>query len=298
MDSLVPSGAMAQAPEGAGGAVESHASAARSVRDEVRERLSRLEVPFNRRGLDPYGVSRVHLEYFLTFLCGFYRHYFRVQSHGAQHVPARGRAMVVCNHSGGIAVDAAMVIASAFLELEPPRLAQGMAEKFLARMPFAGPWTWRVGQFTGLPEHALKLLEDDRLLMVFPEGARGTAKLYRERYSMVDFGTGFMRLALKTKTPIVPTGVLGGGAAVPTVMNLYGLGRLLGVPYLPVTPYLLPLPLPVSMEVHYGEPILFEGTGDEEDHLIAERVDVVKAKIAELIDRRREQRWQRGGAPS
>ena len=57
----------------------------------------------------------------------------------------------------------------------------------------------------GLPEHAVRLLEDDRLLLVFPEGARGTAKLFKDRNSLVRFGTGFMRLALQTGTPIVPT---------------------------------------------------------------------------------------------
>lgn len=269
------------------------AAAARSVREDVRARLERLELPFNRLGLDPYGISKQHLEHFLTFLGFFYRHYFRVWTFGAGNVPARGRAMLVGNHSGGFAVDAAMVIASSFLELEPPRLAQGMAEKFLARIPFAGEWTARFGQFTGLPEHSLRLLNDDRLLMVFPEGARGTAKLYSERYSMVEFGTGFMRQALQTRTPIIPMGILGGGAAVPTVTNLYKLGKALGFPYLPVTPYLIPFPLPVRLEIHYGEPLRFEGHGDEEDHLIERHVAVVKQKISELIDRRRQERWSK-----
>jgi 1-acyl-sn-glycerol-3-phosphate acyltransferase len=107
----------------------------------------------------------------------------------------------------------------------------------------------RTGNLTGLPEHAERLLEDDRLLMVFPEGARGTAKLYRERHSLVDFGTGFVRLAMKTKTPIVPFGFIGGGEAIPTIVNSYALGKLFGAPYVPITPYLFALPLPVSLEV-------------------------------------------------
>jgi 1-acyl-sn-glycerol-3-phosphate acyltransferase len=267
------------------------AEAARSLREEVRARLQRLEIPFNAVGIDPYGISRKHLEFFLGLLGFFHRYYFRVRTFGAENVPARGRAMLVGNHSGGVAVDAAMLITSAFFELDPPRLAQGMAEKFLARIPFAGQWTSRSGQFTGLPEHSLRLLEDDRLLMVSPEGARGTAKLYSERYSMVSFGTGFMRQALQTRTPIIPVGILGGGAAVPTIANLYGVGRMIGIPYLPVTPYLLPLPLPVRMEIHCGPPLHFEGTGDEEDHVIEGYVEVVKQRIASMIERRRKERW-------
>ena len=115
-----------------------------------------------------------------------------------------------------------MVIASCFLEMNPPRLAQGMVDKFINEFPFASLWSNKTGQFTGLPEHAIRLLEEDRLLMVFPEGARGTAKLWKERYSLVDFGTGFMRLALKTKTPIIPFGFLGGGDAIPTISTRSG----------------------------------------------------------------------------
>jgi 1-acyl-sn-glycerol-3-phosphate acyltransferase len=191
--------------------------------------------------------------------------------------------MLVGNHSGGVAIDGAMVIASMFFELDPPRLAQGMVEKFIEHLPFAGMWAARTGQFTGLPEHALRLLEDDRLLMVFPEGARGTAKLFSERYSLVDFGTGFLRLAMRTRTPIVPFGFVGGGNAVPTVFNAYKLGRALGAPYVPVTPYLLPVPLPVNMSVHYGEPLVFEGSGDEDDEVILARVDKVKRTVAQLM---------------
>lgn len=251
--------------------------------DSIRDLVNRLELPFNSLGVDPYGVSKKHLVVFFSALAFFYRHYFRVQAVGVEHVPRRGRAMLVGNHSGGYAIDGAMVITSMLLELEPPRLAQGMAEKFLNQLPVGSLWTSRCGQLTGLPEHAERLLHDDRLLMVFPEGARGTAKLYRERDSLVDFGTGFVRLALKTKTPIVPLGFVGGGDAVPTVHNSRTLGKLVGVPYVPFTPYGLALPLPAKMVVHYGEPLVFEGTGDEEDSVIRGYVDTVKARIAELI---------------
>ena len=255
--------------------------------DEIASRVERLELPFDARGLDDYGISKWHLRIAFRFLTFLYRNYFGVRSEGVQNVPPRGRAMLVGNHSGGIALDAAMVIASCFLELDPPRLAQGMAEKFINRLPIASTWASRCGQLTGLPEHAQRLLEDDRLLLVFPEGARGTAKLWKERWSLVDFGTGFMRLALRTKSPIVPFAFIGGGDAIPTVSNLYKVGKLLGMPYLPVTPWLLPLPRPVKLEVHYGEPLRFEGTGSEEDDAIQGHVEQVKSSIAGLIERGR-----------
>jgi len=261
-------------------------------RDSIRARVDRLELPFDEFGVDPYGISKKHLAFAYEVLGFLYRRYFSVECRGIENVPARGRAMLVGNHSGGIPIDGMMVIASMFYAMDPPRLAQGMVEKFINRFPVASLWSNRTGQFTGLPEHAVRLLEEDRLLMVFPEGARGTAKLWSERYSLVDFGTGFMRLALRTRTPIVPFGFLGGGDAVPTVLNAYALGKLVGVPYVPVTPYGLALPLPVKLEIEYGTPMRFEGDGSEDDEVIVGYVDEVKRRIAEMLDRGR--RLRRG----
>jgi 1-acyl-sn-glycerol-3-phosphate acyltransferase len=262
---------------------------------EVRERLDRLEIPFNEYGIDPYGISKHYLGPSFTGLKVFFKHYFSVESHGIENVPRRGRVMLVGNHSGGIAIDGAMVVASQFLEMDPPRLAQGMAEKFLNKVPFASQFTNRCGHLTGLPEHAERLLADERMLMVFPEGARGTAKLYTERYSLVHFGTGFVRLAMKMKTPIVPFAFLGGGEAIPTISNAVAIGKLLGVPYIPVTPWLLPVPLPVKLEVYYSAPMFFDGTGSEEDEVVYGYVEKVKERIAQLIDVGRRRR--RGEVP-
>lgn len=264
-----------------------------ALTDSLEARVDRLELPFNEYGVDPYGISKSHVKHALRVFGAIYRYYFRVRCYGVEHIPPRGRGMLVGNHSGGVAVDGAMVLTSTMLEMDPPRLAQGMVERFLHNFPVSSLWASRTGQFIGLPEHAKRLLEDDRLLMIFPEGARGTAKLYNERYSLVDFGTGFVRLALQTRSPIIPFAFLGGGSAVPTVFNAYTLGKLLGVPYVPLTPYLLPLPLPVQLEIHYGEPLVFQGTGDEEDHVIEGYVAKVKQRIAGLIERGRAQRHSR-----
>ncbi len=260
------------------------------IDDEIFERVRRLELPFNRYGLDPYGVSQDHLAEFFTVLNWLYRTYFTVRSHGVDNVPERGRVMVVGNHSGGVPVDGGMVIASLFLEMEPPRLAQGMVEKFAQRWPVVSHWFSRVGQFTGLPEHAARLLRDDRLLMVFPEGVRGTGKLYKDRYQLVRFGTGFMRLAMETGTPIVPFAFIGGEEALPTMMHLKRLARLTGAPYIPIPPYLLPVPMPVHCEIYYGEPMVFEGDGSEADEVIEGHVQQVKDRIRQLIERGRAER--------
>jgi 1-acyl-sn-glycerol-3-phosphate acyltransferase len=251
--------------------------------EEIRARVDRLELPFDAYGYDPYGISKDDLVWFFDAASLLYRNYFRVRSAGIEHVPSRGRAMLVGNHSGGIALDALVVVTAMFLEKEPPRLAQGMAEKFLAKTPFASRILSRLGHLTGLPEHVARLLGDERLLLVFPEGARGTAKLFWSRNSLVQFGTGFVRLALETKTPIVPFGFVGGGEAIPTIVNSYKLGRLVGAPYVPLTPWVLPLPLPVQLDVRFGPPITFEGDGNEDDATIEEKVAQVKQRILDLM---------------
>jgi 1-acyl-sn-glycerol-3-phosphate acyltransferase len=231
--------------------------------EEIRSRVDRLELPWNGYGIDPYGISKSDLVWFFEVVGFLYRDYFRVRSIGTEHVPARGRAMLVGNHSGGIALDALMIVAAMFLEMDP----------LLSRL----------GHLTGLPEHGVRLLRDERLLLVFPEGARGTAKLFWNRNSLVEFGTGFMRLALQTATPIVPFGFVGGGAAIPTIANSYKLGHLLGTPYVPLTPWLLPLPLPATLGVRFGPPLRFEGDGNEDDTVIEDKVRQVKERILGLL---------------
>ena len=220
---------------------------------QVREAVDRLELPFNAMGIDPYGISKADLRLWCMAVGAFYRWYFSVRTRGIEHVPARGRAMLVGNHSGGIAIDAAMVVAvvPARDESAAPRAGDGREVHQPRAVP--GEWASRTGQLTGLPEHAERLLEDDRLLLVFPEGARGTAKLYRDRNSLVDFGSGFVRLALKTKTPIVPFAVLGGGEAFPTVANcVQARASCSALPYVPIVAYGLPVPLPAKIEIEYA----------------------------------------------
>ncbi len=260
---------------------------------EVKDRLKRMPLPFNRYGLDPYGISRDHLGFVFSVLAPAYRHYFRVQVHGVENLPTSSRAMVIGNHSGGIPVDAAMVLASVFFEMEPPRLLHGMVEKFAQYWPMVSPMFSRMGQLPGLPQHAVRLLQDERLLMVFPEGVRGIGKLYRDRYQTRRFGTGFMRIALQTNSPIIPFSFIGGEEAFPTLWHIKPLAQLLGAPYVPVPAHIVPVPLPIRCSIHYGEPMHFEGDGRESDETIADYVAEVRERVDELIAEGRVTRRER-----
>jgi 1-acyl-sn-glycerol-3-phosphate acyltransferase len=206
-----------------------------------------------------------------------------VKSYGLEHIPDHGRAMLIGNHSGGIPVDAAMVLASLLLDKKPPRTAHAMVDKFVSFWPYVSTWFSRLGQLAGLPEHAERILQADRLMLAFPEGTRGTGKLYKDAYQLARFGTGFVRLALKTRSPIVPFAFIGGEEAVPTLFHVGPLAKLVGAPYWPVPKQILPIPLPVPCAIHYGAPLLLEGDGSESDEVIEGLVEKVKGRIAALI---------------
>jgi len=253
------------------------------VDPEVAARIEALDLDFNKFGVDPYGIDKSQLTRFVSVFAWIYRYYFKVDVHGIEHVPSRGRGILVGNHSGGVAIDGAMVMGSMLLDAEPPRLPHAMIDKFIHEFPGASQIMSRTGQFTGNPDQAARLLNAERLVLAFPEGARGTAKLAKDADSLVAFGTGFMRLALETKSPIVPFGFVGGGEALPTIANLTRLGRVFGVPYIPVSKWILLVPRPTRFQLLYGKPMHFEGTGHERDEVVVAMVDQVKDRIGDLI---------------
>lgn len=260
---------------------------------EVAARIEALDLEFNEFGIDPYGIDKRDLIRFVSAFAWIYRYYFKVDVYGIGNVPSRGRAVLVGNHSGGVAIDGAMVVGSMLLDADPPRMAHAMLDKFIHKFPGASQFMSRTGQFTGNPDQAKRLLRNERLVLAFPEGARGTAKLAKEADCLVEFGTGFMRLALETKSPVVPFGFVGGGEALPTIANLKRLGRLLGVPYVPVTKWIFLVPKPTRFQLLYGKPMHFEGTGHEHDEVVGAMVDQVKERIADLIRQGRALREKR-----
>jgi 1-acyl-sn-glycerol-3-phosphate acyltransferase len=257
---------------------------------EVAARIEALDLQFNKFGVDPYGIDKTDLTRFVSAFAWIYRFYFKVDVFGIENVPSTGRGILVGNHSGGVAIDGAMVMGSMLLDAEPPRLPHAMIDKFIHEFPGASQLMSRTGQFTGNPDQAARLLRAERLILAFPEGARGTAKLAKDADSLVGFGTGFMRLALETNSPIVPFGFVGGGDALPTIANLKRLGRLFGVPDVPVTKGGLLIPKPTRFQVLYGRPMTFEGTGHERDEVVESMVGQVKERIRDLIRQGRQLR--------
>ena len=262
-----------------------------TIESEVEERLARMSqnARLNEYGFDKWGYSPEHVKKSARLWAWMYRHYWRVETHGIENVPP-GRGLLIGNHSSQLAYDGVMVAMAMLLEAEPPRGVRAMIEKFFQLQPFVNVMMARSGQLTGLPENCERLLAEEHLIMVFPEGARGGGKTVWERYQLQQFGQGFMRLALKARAPIIPFGFIGGEEVCPALVNLKPVARLLGMPYLPITPTLLPLPLPAKCSIYFGEPLYFQGTGTEEDGEVLDKIELVKASVASLIERGRAER--------
>jgi 1-acyl-sn-glycerol-3-phosphate acyltransferase len=255
--------------------------------EDIEARIARIHTFKNEAGFDPFGFDPQTARYALAVAAFLHRWYFRTEVYGIKQVP-EGRVLVIGNHSGQIPMDGLVIGASLILDAEPPRFPRSMVERWAQELPFVSVIFPRCGQVLGSPENARQLLQNEETLVVFPEGVRGISKTFDQRYQLTDFGLGFMRLALETKTPIVPVAVIGAEEQLPSIGNLETLAKLFRMPSFPLIPQLflgLAFPLPVRYRLYYGEPLYFSGDPDDEDAVLEEKVWTVKASIQALIER-------------
>jgi 1-acyl-sn-glycerol-3-phosphate acyltransferase len=230
-----------------------------------------------------------------------YDRWWRVHASGVEHVPGHGRALLVANHAGILPWDATMM-AVAILRNHPlPRHPRFLVLDWAFQLPYVSVAIRKVGGVVASPHNATRLLEQDELVAVFPEGVKGTGKPYRERYRLQRFGRGgFVEIALRTGAPIVPVAVVGSEEIYPKLGESRLLARLTGMPFFPITPtfpWLGPLavvPLPSRWRIEFCEPIETADLGPEaaEDRALvlelSERVrEVVQAKVIENLAKRR-----------
>ncbi len=267
----------------------------RYLQAEIDERLRKIPNSINEYGFDPYGFSPEWMRRQALPGVLLYRYYFRAETTGIERLPA-GRGLIVANHAGQLPFDGAMLATALLMEADPPRISRPMGEYWLPQLPFASISLARGGAMVGTPANCVHMLENGEMVMVFPEGVRGINKPYSKRYQLQRFGLGFMRLALETRSPIVPVGIIGSEEQQPGLANLRPLARLLGMPSFPITPtfpWLGPLgllPLPAKYHILFGEPLHFEGDAGEEDAAIERRVEAVRKAVQALLDRGRRER--------
>ncbi len=236
----------------------------------------------NEFGVDPFGYSLDYSLWVLGPLLWFYRHYYRVQCHGIEKLPA-GRVLLVANHSGQIPIDAGMIACATLLEAPRPRAVRGMTEKWIATLPVASTFMARTGMVVGTPENCRKLLAAEEAVLVFPEGIRGIVKPWKKRYRLQEFGAGFVRLALQTATPIVPVAVIGGEEQMPAIAQSAFLGRLLGIPSVPLPVTLFPFP--AKYHLWFGDPLRIEGDPRDSEADLSAHAGRVKEELQRMIQR-------------
>ncbi len=271
--------------------------------DTARELLStdfylrkwgRLGLRNRSEEVDEFGHDPVYEGKVRPFFDFLYDRYFRVEAHGVERVPPEGRCLLVANHSGTLPFDGVMLRMAVQREHPQHRDVRWLAEDLIFHFPFLGSFTNRVGAVRACQENAERLLESGALVAVFPEGMKGIGKLYKDRYRLQRFGRGgFVKLCLRTRTPIVPVAILGGEETNPMIARVEYLTRAFGIPYFPVTPtfpLLGPaglLPAPTKWKLFFGEPLDLSGYGAEsadDEILVGRLTEEVRAAIQAMLD--------------
>jgi 1-acyl-sn-glycerol-3-phosphate acyltransferase len=235
--------------------------------EDADRRLAELLAFLRRRVTGDYSVDEYGLDPELTarFLATAVRplatKWFRVEVRGIENIPQQGGALVVSNHSGTIPIDGLVTMFA--VHEHTGRFLRPLGADLVFRLPFVGEVARKGGATLACNEDATRMLAGGELVGVWPEGFKGIGKPYSERYKLQRFGRGgFVSAAVRTGVPIVPCSVVGAEEIYPLVGNIPALARLLGVPYIPITPFfplLGPLgliPLPSKWIIEFGEPIL------------------------------------------
>jgi 1-acyl-sn-glycerol-3-phosphate acyltransferase len=301
-----PASAASRPPTRVGGArgipgtewLEAFQHAAREVFGEQWEpQLARFLAFLRRRvtgdytvdefGFDPEITSR----FLMTALRPIAQKWFRVEVRGIENIPAEGGALVVSNHSGTIPMDALMTLLS--VHDHAHRFLRPLGADLVFRLPVVSRMARAGGTTLACAEDAERMLRNGELVGVWPEGFKGIGKPFSDRYKLQRFGRGgFVGAALRTGVPIVPLSVVGAEEIYPLVGNVPALARLLGLPYVPITPFfplLGPLglvPLPSKWLLEFGEPIRTdeydEGAADD-PMLVFNVTDQVRETIQQTL---------------
>jgi 1-acyl-sn-glycerol-3-phosphate acyltransferase len=216
-----------------------------------------------------------------------------VQVTGARNVPSHGRALLVSNHAGILPWDAFMIGTGILNEHPLPRFTRFLVLNWAFELPYVSLAIRKLGGVPASPYNAVRLLEQDELVGVFPEGVKGTSKDFRDRYRLQRFGRGgFVELALRTGSPIVPVAVVGSEEIYPKIGEAPLLARVSGAPFFPITPtfpWLGPLgivPLPSRWRIEFCDPIETAGYGRDagaDRALVFELSERVRETIQEKV---------------
>ena len=281
------------------GPVAEEAAARADGGGERTRRLAEALAFLRRRLTGDYEVDEYGFDVDLTenvlvpALRPLYERWFRVETRGLENVPDDGSALLVANHAGTVGLDAVMVAVAVHDHHPAHRHLRMLAADLVLGTPGLAPLARKSGQTLACRPDAERLLRDGNLVGVWPEGYKGLGKPFSERYKLQRFGRGgFVGSALRTGAPIVPVSVVGSEEIYPKIGDIGPLARLLGLPYVPVTPtfpLLGPLglvPLPSKWIIQFGEPVPTATHGEEaadDPMLVFDLTDQVRETIQSTL---------------
>jgi 1-acyl-sn-glycerol-3-phosphate acyltransferase len=249
------------------------------------------------REVDDWGRSERVFQLVEPALNFYYRYWFRVEPEGVENVPSDGGALLVSNHSGALPPDAPMIMQSIRNEHRSPRPLYMLGEHWFKGFPGVGMLANKIGLVPAHSANAQRLLRDEgRLVLVFPEGQKGSRKLYWQRYRLRRFGRGgFVKTAIRAGVPIVPVAVVGAEEAMPIFAHVPLLQRLTGLIYFPIN-HAFPhfgvaaglMYLPAKFKIRFLEPISFDrySPSDADDLELVQRLgEEVRQRIQTEVDR-------------
>jgi 1-acyl-sn-glycerol-3-phosphate acyltransferase len=259
----------------------------KSLRDSVERMARRMRGDYHE---DEWGFDEEFAEAAYPFFELLYDVWWRVEATGVENVPSHGRAMIVSNHAGALFPFDASMITGAIMKRHPlPRWPRFMVLDWAFELPFLSAFMRKVGGVAASPYNATRILEQDGVMMVFPEGVKGTGKRFAERYRLQRFGRGgFVEIALRTGSPIIPVAVVGSEEIYPMIGDSRILAKAIGAPFAPITPtfpWLGPLglvPLPSKWRIEFCDPIDVSGFGPdaaEDRSLVFELSEQVRETI-------------------
>lgn len=241
-----------------------------------------------RRRRDPLGLDPALAERWLRYVRDVLWPYFRPQVIGTEHLP-RGRGLIIGCHSGVIPYDAAAILVA--IHAATGRLARSIGDRFFGQVGFIERFLRRQGALVGSPAVLEAVLPGRHLALLFPGGARDMERPYlSQRYRVLPHRGfapghgGYVKAALRTRSPIVPVAVVGAEEAHVMLGNMPRIARAVGMPLFPVL--LFPFPLPVKLYIRFAAPSVLPGTPRDADD--QPRVDalnrMVRRRLQALID--------------
>jgi 1-acyl-sn-glycerol-3-phosphate acyltransferase len=248
-----------------------------------QSRIADLHFQDAGHGFDTFGMHPSFVALGEVIIAPFYDKYFRVRSFGHENIPSQGPAVLAANHSGNIPIDGMMLWLDVLRNTQPPRIARPIADHFVPSLPYLGTFFARGGMVGGSRGNARTLLNSGEMLMIFPEGVPGIVKPWSKRYQLQKFREGHAELAIRHQAPIVPVGVVGGEEQLPALFSSRRIGKLFGLPVMPIPA--VPIPLPVRYHLYYGDPIPVHEEFKPEHADDPQAVKEVAARVQEAVQR-------------